>query len=361
MNIAVIGGGASGVFFALKCKELFSEHQITIFERNNKLLKKIYATGNGKCNFANAGSIEDKFNNNIAATYINEYGFKEIASYFENIGISYKLVGDLAYPYSESADTVATKLIKHLERLGIKYNLEESLISYKCEKDNVLLQTNKGKYVFDRLVIATGGKSSPIFGSDGNLFNELKNHKYELTYFSPSLCPIKVKENVKLIEGCRHKVLVKLFQKNDLIHEENGELLFKKDGLSGIVIMNIAAYINRLKTKENITIHIDFVPDIKEVKNPSSSYLSKKLASYVDKNNLNIKDTVFTFNDLYDYDNSHVTSGGVSLKMLNKNLSSKIEPNVYFIGEVVDIDGLCGGYNLMWAFSSAYFAAKYMK
>ena len=87
---------------------------------------------------------------------------------------------------------------------------------------------------------------------------------------------------MKLIEGCRHKVLVKLFQKNDLIHEENGELLFKKDGLSGIVIMNIAAYINRLKTKENITIHIDFVPDIKEVKNPSSSYLSKKLACYAD-------------------------------------------------------------------------------
>ena len=361
MKIAVIGGGASGVFFALKCKEFYLDYQITVFEKNNKLLKKIYATGNGKCNFANAGSIEGKFNNNLANFYINEYGFKEIANYFEKIGIAYKLVGDLAYPYSESADTVATKLIKKLEQLGIQYNLEESLVSYKNNKEEVILNTDKNSYTFDRLIIAVGGKSSPIFGSDGNLINELKSHNYDLTYFSPSLCPIKVKENVKLIDGCRHKVHVKLFQNKDLIHEENGELLFKKDGLSGIVIMNAAAYINRLENKNNITVHIDFIPDIKEVNLPYSSYLNKKLASYLEKNHLNIKDTVFTFKDFYDYDNSHVTSGGVPLKELNKNLSSKLEPNVYFIGEVVDIDGLCGGYNLMWAFSSAHYAAKYLK
>ena len=125
--------------------------------------------------------------------------------------------------------------------------------------------------------------------------------------------------------------------------------------------MNAAAYINRLENKNNITVHIDFIPDIKEVNLSYSSYLNKKLALYLEKNHLNIKDTVFTFKDFYDYDNSHVTSGGVPLKELNKNLSSKLEPNVYFIGEVVDIDGLCGGYNLMWAFSSAHYAAKYLK
>ena len=361
MRIAVIGGGASGVFFALKCKEFYPSYDIVIFEKNNKLLKKIYATGNGKCNFANSGELKDKYNNEFAYSYLNEYGFKEISEYFESIGINYKLVGELAYPYSESADTVATKLIKHLEQIGVRYNLDESLVSYEQTSSGINLTTNKSTYNFDRLVIAVGGKSSPNFGSDGNLEKELKRHKFDLTYFSPSLCPIKVNENVKLIEGCRHKVLVKLFQNNNLVHEENGEVLFKNDGLSGIVIMNIAAYINRLENKNNIHIHIDFVPDMKEVKNSYSSYLNKKLASYLERNSLNIKDTVFTFKDFYSFDNSQVTSGGVSLKQLNKNLSSVLEPNVYFIGEVLDIDGLCGGYNLMWAFSSANFAAKYMK
>ena len=120
-------------------------------------------------------------------------------------------------------------------------------------------------------------------------------------------------------------------------------------------------YINRLENKNNITIHVDFVPDVKEVKNSYSSYLNKKLASYLERNNLNIKDTIFTFKDFYSFDNSQVTSGGVSLNQVNKNLSSVIETNVYFIGEVLDVDGVCGGYNLMWAFSSANYAAKYMK
>lgn len=361
MRIAVIGGGVSGVFFAIKCKEYDSNHEIVIFEKNNKLLKKLYATGNGKCNFANAGTIVDKYNNEFAYSYLEEYGFKEIAEYFESLGIAYKLNGDLAYPYSESADTIATKLIKHLEKLGIRYNLEELLLSYKQSDSGINIITNKNTYIFDRVVFAVGGEASPSFGSDGNLVNELRKHNYDLTYLSPSLCPIKVYEDVRLIEGCRHKVLVKLVQNNNLVHEENGEILFKKDGLSGIVIMNMAAYINRLKTKDNITIHVDFVPDIKEVKNNYSSYLNKKLASYLDKKGSNIKDTVFTFKSLYGFDNSQVTSGGISLKQINKNLSSNIEPNIYFIGEVVDVDGLCGGYNLMWAFSSANYAAKHLK
>lgn len=361
MKIAVIGGGASGVFFALMCKEIYPDQKIVIFEKNNKLLKKIYATGNGKCIFANSGDLLDKYNSSFAYPYLKEYGFEEIVKYFEEIGISYKLVGELAYPYSESADTVAAKLIDRLNALGIEYKLEEELISYKANNSGISLQTNKGSYNFDRLVIAVGGKSSPVFGSDGNLINELKNHNYNLTYLTPSLCPIKVKENVKLIEGCRHKVLVKLCQNKKLIHEEKGEILFKKDGLSGIVIMNMSAYINRLQNKDNIKINIDFVPDINEVKYPYSSYVNKKLASYLERNNLDIKNTVFTFKGLYDFDNSQVTSGGISLKQISKNLSSTIEPNVYFIGEVVDIDAVCGGYNLMWAFSSAYSAARYLK
>lgn len=357
MKIAVVGGGASGVFFAIRCKEMHPDFKLTIFESNNKLLKKIYATGNGKCNFANAGDYKDKFNAEFAYSFLKEYAYTEIAEYFDKIGIKNKLVGDLAYPYSESAETVASKLIQRVNELNIEVKLEEKVLSYSSSK----LITDKGEHEFDRVVFANGGKSSPIFGSDGNLIDEFKKHRYNLTYFSPSLCPIKVKENVKKIEGCRHKISCSIYQGKNLVHQEEGEILFKKDGLSGIVIMNAAFYINRLKDKNNITIHVDFVPELKEVSKDYYSYVNKKLADYLTNNHLNIKDVVFTYKSMYDYNNSHVTSGGIPLNQINENLSSNIENNVYFIGEVLDIDGACGGYNLMWAFSSANYVAKNIK
>ena len=353
MKIAVIGGGASGVFFAIRCKELHPDFDITIFERNDKLLKKIYATGNGKCNFANAGNYEGKYNSDYVNSYLEDFSYEDINRYFESIGIKSKRIGDLLYPYSESAETVAAKLLKQVAKLKINVKLSEKVISYDKE-----LKTDKGTYEFDRIVFAVGGKSSPIFGSDGNLIDEFKKHNYDLTYFSPSLCPIKVKENVKKIEGVRHKILCTITQKEKVVHKEEGEILFKKDGLSGIVIMNAAFIINTLKSHDKIKLHIDFVPEIKDVDNDYYSYVNNKLADYLINNRLDIKDTVFTYKSMYDYDNSHATSGGIPIKQINKNLSSKIERNVYFIGEVLDIDGACGGWNLMWAFSSANYVAK---
>ncbi|MBO4855908.1 MAG: NAD(P)/FAD-dependent oxidoreductase, partial [Bacilli bacterium] len=207
-----------------------------------------------------------------------------------------------------------------------------------------------GEYPYDALIISVGGKSSPKLGSTGDFHNVLLKHGYSFKECHPSLCPIKTKENTKMVEGLRSKVSASLYQGNKLIHEEEGELLFKKDGLSGMVIFNLTHYINQLDNKNNVTIHIDFA---KGLSGEYDSLTNPKIAQYLFNNKLDIHNTIFTFKDFYGYDNSQVTSGGLKISELNLDLSSKKEKGVYFIGEVVDVDAICGGYNIMWALASA--------
>ena len=351
-KIAVIGGGISGVFFALRVKKYHPDYLVSVFEHNDKLLKKIYATGNGKCNFANTGELNNKYKNEQhVLPIIKEFNSQKIIDFFYSVGVVSKNIDELVYPYSESADTVARKLLEQVDKLNIDVRLNEKVIDYSSKE----VITDKNHYSYDELVISTGGSSSSKLGSDGSLFSVLKRHGYELIETYPSLCPIKVKENTKMVEGIRSKAVVSLYQNKTLIHKERGEILFKKDGLSGIVIFNLTHYINELTNKNNLTIHIDFAEGRNEA---YDSLLHKDLAKYLTNNHHNIHDTVFSYKGLYDFDASQVTSGGVSFKNLNEDLSSKIEKNVHFVGEVIDTDAVCGGFNLMWAFASAEKVAK---
>ena len=258
---------------------------------------------------------------------------------------------NLVYPYSESAETVANALLKRVEELGIDVHLDTEVTNF-FDKE---ITTNKGNYPYDILVISVGGKSSPKLGSTGDMFDILVKHGYKIRKTNPSLCPIKTKENTKMVDGVRCKSLVSLYQNKNLIHQESGELLFKKDGLSGMVIFNMCHYINRLPNFDGVTLHIDFAPNMD---GDIESLLQPKLAKYLLSNKLSLHNTVFTFKSFYDYEFSQVTSGGISVNDLDKNLRSKLENNVFFIGEVVDVDAVCGGYNMMWAFASAEKVAK---
>ena len=356
MKIAIVGGGASGVAASIFIKRDHPDYDVCIFESNDKLLKKIYATGNGKCNFANKGDLANKYDNeDFALPIIKDFSVFKMVTFFASMGIHTKAINDLLYPISESSETVAIMLLREIDRLGIKVVTSYKVQEYEVKDDKVII----GNESFDKVIFASGGKSSPQLGTDGNLFSVFEKHGYKLKEMSPSLCPVKVKENVKRLDGIRTKVELAIVQNGKGIYCDTGELLFKKDGLSGIVVFNASHYINTLEDKNNVEIHVNFAYN-NPIYSPSEyiEYVKPQLADYLSYHHLDINDTVFTFDGMYDYQYSQVTSGGLHLSNLNNDLSSKIEKNIYFIGEMVDVSAACGGYNLLWAVASAFAATK---
>ena len=358
MKIGIIGGGASGTFVAIRIKELNPSFDVTIIERNDKLMKKVAVTGNGRCNYANLGNLEGKYNNPFAIQIINNLKPTELVDVFERYGIHPTKIDNLIFPISLSAQTVILMLNKRLEELGVKVFLDEKVLDYQIKNNQCELKTDKQIHVFDKIVFSCGGKAYPQLGTDGSLFDILKQHGYQIETLSPSLSPIKVKENVKKISGQRVKCLVSLLYKDKLYYAEEGEVLFKDDGLSGIVMLNMSQKINELADKKAVKIVLDLVPNNKVKPNQYLEFVHPKVASYLTDNNLSINQLVFTFKNFYDFNIAEVSHGGVSLKDITSGLQSKKENGVFFTGEVLDIDGMCGGYNLMFAFASAETVAK---
>lgn len=361
MKIGVIGGGASGTFLAIRIKELNPSFDVTIIERNDKLMKKVAVTGNGRCNYANLGSLEGKYNNPFANQIINNLKPTEIVDIFERYGIHPTMIDNLVFPVSLSAQTVVLMLNKRLEELGISICLNEKVIDYEIDENKCILKTHKQSHVFDRIVFSCGGKAYPQLGTDGSLFDVLRQHNYKIEDLSPSLSPIKVKENTKKVSGQRVKCLVSLLYKDKLYYSEEGEVLFKDDGLSGIVILNMSQKINELSDKKAVKIVLDLAPNHKVNANQYLEFVHPKVANYLTENNLDINQLTFTFKNFYDFNVAEVSHGGIALSEITNDLQSKKENVVFFTGEVLNIDGMCGGYNLMFAFASAEVVAKAMR
>ena len=363
MKIGIIGGGASGTYLAIRLKELRPDFDVSIIERNDKLLKKIAVTGNGRCNYANIGETKGKYNNDdFANKILKNLTSEELIANFERYGIHPTKIDNLVYPISLSAQTMILMLLKRVEELGIKVYLNENVLDYSENNKGYVLKTNVTTRDFDILVFTSGGKAYPQLGTNGDVIEMLKTHGYQIEELYPSLCPIKTKENTKKISGQRSKAKVSLYDKNKIYYCENGEVLFKDDGLSGIVILNISNRINSIKDKNNIKIVLDLAPNYNNIKEDNYiEYVSPKIASYLVEHHLDIHAVAFTFKSLYDFNVAEVSHGGVSINNLNENLGSKTENNIYFAGEIIDVDGMCGGYNLMFAFACSETIARHLK
>lgn len=362
MKIGIIGGGAAGSYAAIRIKELNPSFSVTIIERNDKLLKKVVVTGNGRCNYANLGSLENKYNNPFANQIIENLKPQQLVANFDRLGIHPTQIDNLIFPVSLSAQTVILLLNKRLNDLGVAICLNEKVLDYQNKDNKFIVKTDKSEHVFDKVVFAAGGKAYPQLGTDGCLFDILKKHNYEIEALSPSLSPLKVKENTKKISGQRVKCFVSLFNKDKLYYSESGEVLFKDDGISGIVILNMSQKINTIADKTNIKIVLDLAPSKKGIKpDRYEEYVHPKVAAYLIDNHLDINKVVFTFKAFYDFNIAEVSHGGVSLKEITNELESKKEKGLFFAGEILDIDGMCGGFNLMFAFSSAETIAKAIK
>ena len=354
MKIGIVGAGASGAFLAIRLKESHPSFDVTLIERNDKILKKVLVTGNGRCNYANTGDLTDKYNDKLANKLLEEFTPSDIIAAFDSFGVHPTHIDELVFPTSLSAQTVVLMMQKRIEQLGIKVFTNEKVIDYQKKNNQFFVKTDNQEFIFDKLVFSSGGKSYPQLGTDGTVIDILNKHGYKIKELSPTLCPIKVKENTKKISGQRVKSRVTLCQDNKSVYQEDGEVLFKDDGLSGIVILNISSRINRLNNLRNVQIVLDLAPNYKEIKKEKyEEYVSPKVAEYLLTNNLDIHHLAFSFKAFYDYQIAEVSHGGLSLEEVNDSLESKKEKGLYFTGELLDIDGMCGGYNLMFAFASA--------
>lgn len=354
-KVAIIGAGACGLVLA---NLLSKEFNVTLFEKNNKLGKKLLASGNGKCNFTNIGDYVGKYNNEFASNIVNEFDNNVIREYFSNLGLAYRVDEEgRAYPLSESSTSVLDVLKKGLKNVRI-------LLDSKVHKieidDEINVYYNDVLESFDYLVCCSGSSASNL-GSE-SAYSYLRDH-LKITDLNPSLSPLLVEENLKIISGVRCKCLVKLYKNGEFIYKEKGEVLFKENALSGIVIYNISSLINRDK-KSRYKIVLDLTSDsYNDIKKESLvGIVHPKLIDYLTLHNIDdISNVEFTFLDFDKFINAQVVSGGVDISEINEDLSLKKNSNVYLGGEVLDCDGMCGGYNLQFAFSCAFKISESIK
>lgn len=368
MKVIIVGGGASGLMLASILKTNNANVDITILEKLEHVGKKILMSGNGKCNLSNKNITPLCFN--------NEFGYKiassfDVEKYFNDLGLlTYSDNEGRIYPISNVANSVLDVLRESIKDVNVNTSFNVTRI-IKNENNYFVFNDKGQKLEADIVVLASGGKT---YYKENNTYIIASMLSHRITPLRPTLSSLKVSENLASIENLRAKVNAKLIANNNIVYEDKGEVLFKKDALSGIVIFQLSSIIARNPFLK-YSIELDLLPSMDENKlekyltnHPSMTGLfAKMINQYVIKkaNSNNPKDLAyqikhlrFSVLDNMDFKNAQVTSGGISIKELNENLESKFNSNLYFLGELIDVDAICGGYNLHFAFSSASVVAN---
>lgn len=384
MRIGIIGQGISGLFLGIMLKMKNPDLDITIIDKNLNPGKKMLATGNGRCNLGNFNLKENSYNCKFAYNLVSNFNATSIKSFLEKIGIQTREIGNLMYPYSLSAKQTLETILNIASKYKIKFENNIEIIDYKHLGNRIELISNKKIFSFEKVIFASGSASTKNLGGTFSTYELLKKHGYKIVNPKVGLAPLMTVEETKTIESQRIKCNVNLNIDKEDIYEENGEVIFKKNGLSGIAIFNVTSMISRFKKFKKAIITLDLIPeystnDVEKMIEKSifrknsgvlEGFLPKAISEYVRKRaKIDVKENVnkeeilrlietaknltFTFKDTYSFDDSQVCVGGLDLENLNENLESKIEPNIYFVGELINVDGLCGGFNIMFAIASA--------
>lgn len=385
-NVIIIGGGAAGIICALRLRQLSKDLDILILEKQNRIGKKILVTGSGKCNLSNKFVSKEQYNHQeFMDNVLSEFSYDDCETFFKDLGILFR-VDDVgrAYPYSESAKAFLDLLLHHLDQGNIKIITSEEVIGVSKIKDVYQVKTKDNIYQATYVVFATGGQASVNFINNSYKILEELNHT--ICSIRPGLVPLKVRENTKSLNGIRTKAKASLLQKEKVIYSSEGEIQFRDEGLSGILSLELSSYYNRLTNKEDVAVSLDLMSDytvdslkifFKDKLNKGFSkdelltgLFNKMLAYEIVKkvndrtgdfiNNLvkEIKDYRFTITSTYPFNNAQVTLGGASISEITNNFESKLNTNLYIIGEVLDIDGNTGGYNLHFSWLSGIICAN---
>lgn len=339
-NVAIIGAGACGLMLSAILSKNGIKH--TIFN-TGKIGNKILASGNGKCNISNYNFDASKYHNKRLANIVNSYQ-KELFSLFTELKIYTKIDEEgRMYPLSESSLSVLNILLKNSNAKFVDLEV------FEIKKSNNKYLINDE--LFDDVVICIGSSAGY---KNKDSFKLLDNLNLKYKKFIPSLVGFKTNLKIKEISGARAKVKAYLFNDNKEVASEAGEVIFKDDGISGICIMNLSSYYNYLD-KKNPYILLDLSDNDYD---DYSSVINPKILNYINKNNINPHKFIIPITNTYSLEFAQVANGGIIEEEINEDLSLKKYKNIFVGGEIIDVDGLCGGYNLMFAFTSAIKVSK---
>jgi len=391
-KVVVIGAGASGIIASLKASE---HNEVILIDGNDKCGKKLLITGNGKCNYWNDDiNINNYFTNdkNLLENILNKNN--EVLNYLEKMGIYPKIKNGYYYPASGLAASIREIFEKELNRCNVKTLYNTKVLNVEKNNDKFIVDTSNEKINCDKVIIATGSKAAPKTGSDGFGYDIAKKFGHTIDPILPALVGLKSNDkNIKEWAGVRTDVKLTLYVNNESLKEEIGEIQLTEDGISGICTFNISGKVSRsLYENKKVIVKINFVPTInnfyefmerrnellpnRTIEELLESILNYKLTNVILKrchlnkneyyNNLSVKDKKLlienisqfeiTINDTNSFDKAQVCTGGISLNEINENMESIYVKNLYLIGELLDVDGKCGGFNLAFAFITGYIA-----
>lgn len=379
IDVAIVGGGASGIMAAIFAAR--SGASVVILEKNLRIGKKILSTGNGRCNFTNMNITEKDYNSEFVKPAIERFSSNDVVDFFGELGLlSREEAEGRVYPLSGQATAVLDVLRMELDRLGVNINAEFSVDEIKKTGNSFVILGNGKTINAKKVIIATGGMAAPKSGSDGDGYKLLKKLGHKTGPIVPSLVQLKT---AKSVGGVRAYGKVSLADGRF----EQGEIQFNNYGISGIPVFCLAKYV-----KPGDRVYLDLLPDytLGEVieilrKRPAQTMetyligiLNKALGQFLLKecgiSPLSRKSDTLHFEELekiarmikswrFDvtgtmpWENAQVTAGGIKLDEVNKEtMESRIVKGLYITGELLDIDGPCGGYNLQWAWSSGALA-----
>lgn len=401
-NVFVIGGGAAGMMAAISAA--MSGHNVSLYEKNEKLGKKIYITGKGRCNVTNACDTEELFgkivtNSKFMYSAIYTYDNNMVQDFFEQNNCPLKIErGNRVFPVSDKAVDIIIALEKALKEYNVNIYLSHKVSDIIVDNNIVkgIVVNNKKQYC-DSVIIATGGYSYPTTGSTGEGHSIVKKYGHNITKCVPALVPFNAKEEwVKELQGLSlRNVSVKINDDKKILYEDFGELLFTHFGVSGPTVLSASSYVIDIIRQRELTLTIDLKPALTETQLDSrilrdfDENINRKFSNSLDKllpksivpviinrSGINmdkkvneitrderknlvklIKNFDLTLTGLRGFNEAIITHGGVEVKQINPGtMESKIISNLYFAGEILDVDAVTGGYNLQIAWSTGFLA-----
>ena len=409
-HVIVVGGGAAGMFAAIAAAK--NGHQVTLYEKNEKLGKKIFITGKGRCNITNAADMEELFDavvTNSKFLYSSFYGYtnQNVIDFFEDAGVPVKIErGNRVFPISDHSSDVIRALEREMKKVGVKVCLNTEVKSVEAEKGkfNKVVLKDTTTQTADACIVATGGLSYRSTGSTGDGFRFAENVGHKVTQCFPSLVPMETKEPwICELQGLSlRNVEAKILDGKKELYKDFGEMLFTHFGVSGPLIISASSYVGKKfmdknGQKKELTLEIDLKPALTEeqldqrvlrdfeenhnrqFKNAITKLFPTKLipvmlelggidpekkVNSIEKEEGKqfvhlIKHFRMTLTGLRDYPEAIITKGGVNVKEIDPGtMESKLVKGLYFAGEVLDLDALTGGFNLQIAWSTGYAAGN---